>query len=253
MPVLAAFILAALLIAGFHDVREHPEDEVNISVGGHPATATTIRAGVKPLSEIKHERLEKQMFDFSCGSAALATLLNHYLGENFDEMQVINGLLKYGDTEKIIKRRAFSLLDMKIFVHALGYKGVGYKAEIEDMEALDMPCIIPIKIHGFRHFVVFKDIFNNHVFIADPSMGNTSFTISEFKKMWYKNIAFVVYPSGGKEHARMHSLQLAEDDLRIIDEKIRREIIFSDYSQFSLPAGKRMHETISGAQFYKSK
>jgi len=253
MPVLAAFVLVAVLIAGFHDVHEHPEGEVNISIGGPSASATTIRERVKPLSEIKNERLEKQMYDFSCGSAALATLLNYYLGENFDEMQVINGLLRYGDTKKIIKRRAFSLLDMKIFVNALGYKGVGYKAEIEDMEALDMPCIIPIKIHGFRHFVVFKEIFENHVFIADPSMGNISFTIFEFKKMWYKNIAFVVYSKRGKEDTGMHLLRLAEDDLRIIDEKIRREIIFSDYSQFSLPAERRMRETISGTQFYKSK
>ena len=253
MPVLAAFALAACLFAGFYDFHEHPKDEVNISVGGQVSNMTSIRNRVRPSSEFKHDRLEKQMYDFSCGSAALATLLNHYIGEDFDEMQVINGLLKYGDAKKIIKRRAFSLLDMKNFVNVLGYKGVGYKAEIEDMETLDMPCIIPLELYGYRHFVVFKDIYENHVFIADPSKGNISFTISDFKKKWYQNIAFVVYPKGGKESAGLHSLQLGEDDLCIIDEKIRRNIIFNDYGQFAIPAEKRMLETVGGAQFYKSK
>jgi predicted double-glycine peptidase len=253
LPVLAAFALAALLFAGFYDIHEHPEDEVNISAGAQSTGMTTLRNRVRPLSEFEHDRLEKQMYDFSCGSAALATLLNHYTGEDFDEMQVINGLLKYGDAKKIIERRAFSLLDMKNFVNMLGYKGIGYNAEIEDMQTLDMPCIIPLELYGYRHFVVFKDIYENHVFIADPSKGNISFTISEFKKMWYQNIAFVVYPKGGKENTGLHALQLGEDDLRIIDEKMRRNIIFNDYGQFSIPAEKRMLETVGDAQFYKSK
>ena len=195
MHIFIAFVIVASLIAGFYKVEDQPEGAVNISVGALPGNVA-IRQEIKPLSEFKNANVVRQMYDYSCGSAALATILNHYLGEDFSELQVINGLLKYGDTRKIIPRRGFSLLDMKRLVTVLGYKGVGYTAEIEDLMTLDRPCIIPLTISGFYHFAVFKGIYENHIFLADPSMGNISFTLSEFEEMWYKNVAFVVYPKG---------------------------------------------------------
>ena len=101
-----------------------------------PANQVEVRHIVKTGEEVQFEQVIKQAHDFSCGSAALATFLRYHLGEELNERQVIRGMLQYGDSEKIRQRRAFSMLDMKKFVTVLGYKGVGYKAEIEDLETL---------------------------------------------------------------------------------------------------------------------
>jgi uncharacterized protein len=149
---------------------------LNVGIYSDGTGRVKVRETVTPLEDLNKHNVTKQTYDYSCGSAALATLLNFHLGEKFDERQVIQGLLRYGDSEKIAQRRAFSLLDMKRFVAVLGYKGVGYKAAYDDLSTLEQPCILPIKLFGYRHFAVFRGIYKDHVFLADPWRGNISFT-----------------------------------------------------------------------------
>jgi len=240
MVVLAAFAIILSLTAGFYSIKDQPPSEMNLAIG---AGATgRIRINVKPFSEIEADHFIKQGFDYSCGSAALATLLRFYLGEKFTEKQVIQGLLQHGDSEQIAKRRAFSLLDMKKFVNAIGYQGVGYKADIDDLKALDKPCLVPIKIFDYRHFAVLKGISKGHVFLTDPWRGDISFTIAEFKDSWYENVIFVVSPQGGKE---LNNLRLKEEDLRYIDEDAAREIIF-DHTPPSTNREERLIRDVPG-------
>lgn len=214
------------LFAGFHPIKDNPKSEFNIDVGGQYSVVADF--SITSLYEFQDSNLVKQEYDYSCGSAALATLLNYYLGEDLTESQVIYGMMEYGDAQKIAKRRAFSLLDMKRFVKELGYRGVGYKATIKDMfdiEELNQNCIIPIEFMGYRHFTVLKGFHGGHIFLADPFRGNTSYTISEFEEMWYENVVFVVYPEG----ERMYSgLELTNNDLRYIHESSIDELI-QDY------------------------
>jgi hypothetical protein len=157
-------------------------------------------------------------------------------------------MLHYGDKEMIKKRRAFSLLDMKRFISVLGYKGVGYKAEIGDLRTLDMPCIVPIEIFGYHHFVVFRGIYRDHVFLADPSQGNISFALPKFEDVWYENVVFVVYPNGRKE---IDALKLAEDDLRIIDLNTAEDILFDYRPPFTTAAEHEVKEMGGGYRYYK--
>ncbi len=62
--------------------------------------------------------------------------------------------MRYGEYNRIVERRSFSLLDMKRFVTALGYSSGGYRGELKDLKALDKPAIVPIAYAGFKHFVV---------------------------------------------------------------------------------------------------
>ena len=89
---------------------------------------------VEPLVEQKFRNIVRQAYDYSCGSAALTTVLNFYVGRSLTERQVMEGLLHYGESERIVERRAFSMLDMKRLVTALGYPSGGFKAEIEDLK-----------------------------------------------------------------------------------------------------------------------
>ena len=228
MVVIAAFAVVLGLLSGFYVLKDQPRAEMNLTLGSEQAR---VRAKVRPFSEIEGDHLIRQSFDYSCGSAALATLLNFYLGEKLTEKQVIQGLLQNGDSESIAQRRAFSLLDMKKFVNALGYDGTGYKADLEDLTTLGKPCLVPVKIFDYRHFAVFKGIHKGHIFLADPWRGDLSFTLDEFKEMWYENVIFVVSPSG--EGPVLTNLRLKEEDLRFIDEDLARRIIFDHPPTFT--------------------
>jgi len=221
MHILVAFIISMCIFSNFHPARVKPPGEMDLNVGT-PTHPVVINQRVKPLSAMLDQHIVKQDYDYSCGSAALCTLLNYYLGENLTERQVIEGLMEFGNKRKIIRRRAFSLLDMKKFVSKLGYKGVGYKAEISDLRTLKEPCVLPIELLGYRHFTVFRGIVDNHIFLADPFKGNTSYTLDEFKGLWFENVIFVVYPEGQPE---ISALKLTSDDMRYIDEFVHQDIL----------------------------
>ena len=246
MHAFIAFVLIVELVAGFFPKKEVPEGEVNVLVD--EAAKVEVHPVVRPLSKTQYGRLVKQTYDYSCGSAALATILNYQLGEDFTEKQVIQGLLQYGDVRKIAQRRAFSLLDMKRFVEVLGYQGVGYKAQIEDLEALDRPGIVPIVIFGYRHFAVFKGMYGGHVFLADPWRGNISFPVAEFEKKWYKNVVFIVYPDGAPERK---ALRLTDEDLRYIDEDKARRMIFDPTAGASQPVNRSIDNRPGEYQIYR--
>ena len=252
MHVVIGFIIGIALLSGFQPIKKIPADEFVMSVASD--MPVKVRQYVRPLTEIQNDRLIKQSYDYSCGSSALAALLKFQFGEDLTEKQVIHGLLRYGDVEKIQARRAFSLLDMKKFVTKLGYKGIGYKANIDDLTTLKQPGIIPIKLFGYRHFTVLKGIFKNHIFLVDPWRGHSSYTLDEFKQMWFNNVVFIVYPEKGQK--QFHALQLKEEDLRFIEEDAIREVItrvnYSFSKSLSIPITDFIKEIPGEFQVYKN-
>lgn len=187
---------------------------------------------VEPLSVKKFNNVVRQAYDYSCGSAALTTLLDFYLGRNFQERQVMEGLLRFGETERIVQRRGFSLLDMKRLVTALGHPSGGFKAEAKDLLELDHPAIAPIEYAGFKHFVVIRAVYENRVYLADPALGNISFTLSRFLEVWDNNVLFIVFPNG---HKPASGLELREEDMRYVSDFIIAE---NAYKEFPLMAMK---------------
>ncbi len=186
---------------------------------------------VKPLSSTQFRGVVRQAYDYSCGSAALTTLLNGYLGQDKDERSVMDGLLKYGEYDRIVQRRSFSLLDMKRYVNAIGFNSNGYRGTFNDLVALDKPAIVPIAYAGFKHFVVYKAYKNGHVFVADPALGNISFTASHFQEVWDNDIMFIITPDPGQPTSNLLALQ--DGDMRVVDDAVINPFAFVDikYSQ----------------------
>lgn len=180
---------------------------------------------VKPLVEQQFKNIVHQAYDYSCGSAALTTVLNGYLGRQFQERQIMDGLLKYGEYDKIVQRRGFSLLDMKRLVTALGHPSGGYKGSFDDLKKLDHPAIVPIHYGGFKHFVVVKKYRDGRVFVADPALGNISFPEERFKSIWENNVMFIIFPNGFKPHSQ---LELTEQDMRFVDDMTVSLAAFAD-------------------------
>lgn len=174
------------------------------------------RIKIEPLVEQRFRNIVRQAYDYSCGAAALTTVLRFYLGRNLEERQVMEGLLHYGESERIVERRAFSMLDMKRLVTALGYPAGGFRASLDDLSGLDHPAIVPINHAGFKHFVVVRAVRDGRVFIADPAVGNLSFTVAQFEEKWDDQVLFIVFPGGNKP---VDALELREEDLRYVDDQ----------------------------------
>jgi len=213
--------------------------------------APRFRFEVTPHEKLRFENVIAQEYDYSCGSAALATLLNYSLGESLSEKQVIQGMMKHGDKEQIKRLRAFSLLDMKRLCNVLGYEAAGYRAEMEDLENPDYwPCIVPIEVFGYRHFVVLKGIHDGHAFMADPFRGNVSQTLHHFKESWYENVIFLVQEAADMPRHK-NFLALSRDDLRYIREDTTWDIIKDAGVPFEFPVELRRREVKGEYQIYQ--
>ncbi|WP_151723154.1 putative pilus system C39 family peptidase FilB [Acinetobacter junii] len=170
---------------------------------------------IKPAVEDQFRGIVRQAYDYSCGSAALTTLLNGYAGLSLTEQQTMSGLLQYGEYQRIIERRSFSLLDMKRFVAALGLNSGGYRGQFSDLAALKQPAIVPITYAGFKHFVVYKAYKDGRVYVADPALGNISFDETRFREVWDNNTLFIVDVPG---QYRKDLLALKDEDMRHVDD-----------------------------------
>ncbi len=231
MLVFLAGVLIIYQMVTFFDTETVEKEAVNVVVQT-PAGVHYEQVSVRPLSEIKNQNMVRQKYDYSCGSAALTTILNYYLDVEINEVQAVNAMLHYGEREKIIQRRGFSLLDMKRFVSGIGFKSGGFKGSIEDLKTVNHPAIVQIIHGGFKHFVVLRKTSNERVFLADPAFGSFTMTIPQFEKVWQSNVLFIVYP---KEEQKTHMLALSEDDLRFVDGDEIKRTALSRIADFRLP------------------
>jgi hypothetical protein len=159
-------------------------------------------------------------------------------------------MMKHGDKEQIKRLRAFSLLDMKRLCNVLGYEAAGYRAEIKDLKnSKYWPCIVPIEIFGYRHFVVLKGVHDGHVFMADPFRGNVSQTLAHFKNSWYESVIFLAHETAGKPKSKS-LLALSRDDLRYIREDTAWDIIKNSGVMFEIPVDIRRKEVRGEYQIY---
>jgi len=214
LGVVAAAIMGAGIVSRNEPLNRPPlEYELNMATVNGGLSPEAVQ--VYPYQYYKYKHIVHQAFDYSCGSAALTTILQYHLGLNVTEKDAMEGMLEHGEKDKIVARRGFSLLDMKRYVATLGSDSGGFRGDIDDLAKLGQPAIVPIDYAGFKHFVVVKGIRDGKVFIADPSAGNIAFSVPEFKGLWDKGTLFVIYPS--KTHPIVQSsLALTDQDLGVI-------------------------------------
>ena len=150
---------------------------------------------VTSIREQRFENLVEQSTDFSCGAAALATLLNGCYDYDTTEVEVLQGMLETANVEKVAEK-GFSLLDIKRYVATLGLRGRGYNIDNTfTLMRVRIPTIVLIDIKGYKHFVILKKITPEYAYIGDPALGNKIYTTDEFLEMW-NNVIFAVLGQG---------------------------------------------------------
>jgi predicted double-glycine peptidase len=165
------------------------------------------------LKELRDRYVVKQQLDYSCGAAALATLLTYYFGEETSEQEMLqilaSGLTK--DEQRLKAQRGFSLLDLKHVAQAKGYRAAGFKLTIDQLKQLTAPVIAFVQPLGYKHFAVLRGIDRGRVFLADPARGNLRMSIGRFLSEW-DGIIFVL-GRPGEEDISTYPLALPRPDV----------------------------------------
>src|SRR6266446_1671415 len=106
MGVAAAAVTTAMLLAG----NAAAEQNTPVEVGG-------LRAWVamRSLKDLRDGNVVKQGYDYSCGAAALATLLTYGMGDPATEKDLAVAMLETlsKGEESLRRKEGFSLLDMQ--------------------------------------------------------------------------------------------------------------------------------------------
>jgi predicted double-glycine peptidase len=163
------------------------------ALAGSVALATgegSFTVPVTSFKEMRFRRVVKQEYDFSCGSAAVATLLTYHYNRPTLENSVLKAMMADGDQAKI-RREGFSLLDMKRYLAHLGYHAEGYRVSLGKIAEVGIPGIVLVKTNGYSHFVVLKGIRGDEVLVGDPALGTKTMTRKHFSEIW-TGIFFVI-------------------------------------------------------------
>jgi len=167
------------------------------------------RLDIQNYKERKFITTVRQEYDFSCGSAAVATLLSFHYDRQTSEQDAFTAMWAVGN-KKRIRELGFSLLEMKGYLKALNYRSDGFKLTLDRIREIGVPGIALINTNGYRHFVVIKGVTSRKVIYGDPALGITSKSRKAFEKTWDGTILLIrSNVSLGKAHFN------ADDDWRL--------------------------------------
>lgn len=155
-----------------------------------PGAIGEVSVPVTTFGERRFLTVVRQQYDFSCGSAALATLLRYHYGESLSEEQVFLGMFRDGD-RAAIRRVGFSLLDMKRFLASGHLRADGFRVALPEIEKAGVPGIALIDVGGYKHFVVLKGVQGDRLLLGDPALGLRTVSRKMFLKQW-NGIYFVI-------------------------------------------------------------
>ncbi len=167
----------------------------NVGISG-----AAITMNVESFQEKKYKATLAQQYDFSCGSAALATLLTYNYNIPVSEQDVFKDMFDNGD-KKVIAESGFSLLDIKNYLTRHGLESNGYRAPLEKLAGVRLPAIVLVNVRGYSHFVVLEGIRDGWVLLSDPANGTRSEPLGEFENRW-TGIFFLILTNA--EQAQEH-------------------------------------------------
>jgi uncharacterized protein len=158
-----------------------------------PGASGVINVPAESRAEIRFRTTFRQQFDYSCGSAAVATLLTFHYKDPVNEQMVFKWMYEHGNQAKI-RKVGFSMLDMKNYLENRGYKADGYHVNLDQLAGISTPAIVLMDLKGYKHFVVVKGVTDRYVLIGDSASGIRKMSRPEFEGIW-KGLAFVINPS----------------------------------------------------------
>jgi len=182
----ALFLMAALIGTGSVSDAAHAELLLPMPWGGRGDVAVPVRS----MATLRFHSVIRQQRDFSCGAAALATLLRYHYAQPVSEADVFAGMWATGDHDRI-RQVGFSLLEMKRYLAARGMTANGYAVDLDKIAKAGVPGIVLLTISGYKHFVVVKGVSADRVLVGDPALGVRAVSRDRFMREW-NGVYFVI-------------------------------------------------------------
>lgn len=156
-----------------------------------PGIGGDVQLSVNSFENQRFNTVMRQQYDFSCGSAAIASLLSFHYEDQVTEHEVFIEMLSLADEEEV-RKAGFSMLDMKHYLEARGYQADGFSMPLKGLrEKVRLPMIVLLNIDGFRHFVLIKGISDGEVLVGDPARGLKVYSYAKFSEYW-NGSAFII-------------------------------------------------------------
>ncbi|HWS16159.1 MAG TPA: C39 family peptidase [Candidatus Methylomirabilis sp.] len=196
-PILLSIVI--VFLAAAVRVQAAPMAIPGVAGGGFMVNVTSKK-------ESQFRSTMRQRYDFSCGSAALATLLSSGYEDAVSEGAVFSKMYDKGDKEKI-RQDGFSLLDMKGYLESEGYEADGFRISLDKLAELGVPAITVVNPKGYKHFVVVKGVTKKEVLVSDPAAGTSVVPRPQFEEMW-NGILFLIR---NRKNVAMNHFNLKDD------------------------------------------
>ena len=138
--------------------------------------------------DVRDQGIVKQSLDYSCGPAAMATLLSYYFQKPTSEKEILNVL----ETNSAVWQLPPDWRETGVSMAALakigkytGLEAVGIAVDLAMLSRLNIPVIVYLEHRGFPHFSVIRGVDKQgSVQLADPTWGNQLLSQREFAKLW---------------------------------------------------------------------
>jgi len=149
---------------------------------------------VKTWLERRRENIVMQSKDFSCGAAALATLLQHFWGDAIGEERLLRELDAMLTPTEIADRitNGLTLTDLRRVAVRLKYQATIGKLEFAKLAESRVPVVVGVTVRDYKHFVVYRGTDREYVYLADPARGNLRTPIGDFLEQWQDKAVLVV-------------------------------------------------------------
>ena len=150
--------------------------------------------------QLKDMHIVMQKSDYSCGAAAMATVLRYYWGDNVTEEQIILTIMEMLTPEEMKDRikNGLTITDLRRAAVKMGYLSTIGTLSFQKLAESKVPLVVGITADGFKHFVVYRGVDCDWVYLADPIRGNIRVSYLDFVCQWQKNAVLVVAKPGAE-------------------------------------------------------
>ncbi len=151
--------------------------------------------------DLRYTDVVEQSNEYTCGAAAVATLLTYFYGIPTSERDVLNLVYESMRTrgEKPEQGRGLTAYDLKVAMEAKGLKTKGFLVKPAALQDYFARGGLPVIIHLTRpekHFEVAVGMIGDHIVIADPSWGRSAMPLMLLvKQRGYDGVVLVPIPS----------------------------------------------------------
>lgn len=139
-------------------------------------TCSSDRAAVVPYRDLRYESVVGQTSEYTCGAAAVATLLRFHFGIPASEAEIVSlaeGSMVTRGTDPQ-HGEGISAYDLKVAIESRGLGVAGYRltlGQLQDyFERGGLPVIVHITVPSL-HFLVVAGMLREFALLADPAWG----------------------------------------------------------------------------------